>query len=718
MDNSSAAETPLSAKERLRLFREGHFNDSSAARSASPTTVSPVVLDNAHHAAYNSIPQGETRADSGKSSAADIEQPVTLDPSALTLSIENDAEGSPSTPTDDGFPSGPPRSTNSDEDEMQTDYPRSLLPHVPTGPSEYLVTLPFQTSSRPQYNDIIRENESLITAYNSYFQVFPHNTPRKDLVEKLDTMFSRLFDMCDFPPFLDSLASMSPEQITKHVISTNAKFSFIDELLHHLRALKSEKKILILVRPGKLMDLLGHVIQSIGCHYIRSDHEVVSVADAEHPMTVILSSTSDRESSNITDVDVIIAFDHTFQQELVPSTDQKTPPILLALVNINSIQHINMRIMENLEPLERKNVLMLALIKAMRHVEEPELLESPFSIAEKFSRRIQMPKEDDDDFYWEPQSVPTEIFDDLYAASSQIDATQLSSQGPGTDQYPDSRKRSLMDDGSDEAIRKRPRIFQPQVITSLSHISDAMRNLLGDNLSQGTEKGTIVVSVDRLQMLSEKFAELESKLGESKAREIEFRQLSDRFQTQANNYLSSINTIQTKYMDALRERGIFEADCKVAQEQATVLSNSLESCRTEIATLKATRTELEKKLVSANEALIQSSNPDLAKMAELEKELTTAKAEVQRLEKRIVVMQSDTDYSRNLYDRASQRATELAAENRGYEKKIQGLQRKADENIVEVNKAQSRNEVRELTQQVKEQKTMVREHVVELNRGS
>ncbi|KAI1154329.1 hypothetical protein F4825DRAFT_448655 [Nemania diffusa] len=782
MDRTSAAEAPLSAKEKLRRFREGHFNESSSARSASPVTVtvataaaiaaaSPLPLANSPYAAPNSGPQAETHVDSGKSSAADIpaplispmlplsseitqtptglsfesaqahigpipsrqhmpidpsslvsqsapqvEQPETLDPSALTLSIESDVEASPSIATDDGFPSAPPRSTNSDEDEMQIDYPRSLLPHVPTGPCEYLVTLPFQTSSRPQYNDIIRENEGLMNEYNASFRVYPHEKPRKDLVEKLDIMFSRLFDICDFPPFLSSLASMSPEQIAKHVIGTNAKFSFVAELFDRLRGLNSDKKILILARPGKLMDLLDHVIQSEGCHYIRSGQEVVSAVDAKHPLSVALSSTSDDKSLIPTDVDVVIAFDHTFRQELVSSMDQKPPPILLALVNITSIQHINMRIMENLQPLERKNVLMLALAKAMRYVEEPDISESLFSIAEKFARRIQMPEEDEDEFYWEPQTVPTEIFDDLYAASSQIETTQPSVQGLGPDQYPSNRKRSHMDEDSDESLRKRPKMFQPQVITSISHISDAIRNLLGDNIAQGSEKATIVVSIDKLQMMAEKFAELESKLKESRARENEFRQLSDRAQKEVTNYAASINKIQTRYMDALEERGIFEADCRTAQEQASVLGTSLDSCRAEIATLKATRTELERKLAEANDALLHSSNPDLIKMAELEKNFTTAKAEVQRLEKRLVVLQSDQDYSKNLYDRASQRATELAAENRTYEKEIQGLRRKADENIVEVNKVQSRNEVRELAQQVKEQKAIGREREVELNR--
>ncbi|KAI8630162.1 hypothetical protein F5Y19DRAFT_56344 [Xylariaceae sp. FL1651] len=492
---SAAAATPRSTKEKMRLLREQNFGRPSVTRSASPVSlevvprvaqistpqpeaqvdgenaltvdtpaplISPILLppsvETSQDLTGSSTSEvAHARTDSNPShghilaepvplqaySGPQIEQPVTLDPSTLTLSIENDVDASPSIPTDDGSIAGPhPDSINSDEEEMQTDYPRSLLPHVPTGPSEYLITLPFSTSSRPEYNDIIRENETLIHEYNSSFRVFPHATPQRDTIEKLDAMFSRLFDICDFPPFLDAVASISPEQIAKHVIGSNAKFSFVAELLDNLRDLNSNKKILILVRPGKLVDLLGHVIQARGYRYIRCGQEIVGAAVAQHALTVAVSSTTDEPSSIPRNFDAVIAFDHTFRQELVPSTDQSTPPVTLALVNIASIQHLNMRIMENLQPLERKNVLMLALVKAMRSVEEPGPSETIFSIADKFARRIQMPEDDEDDFYWEPQSLPTDIFDDLYAASSQIEATQLSASRLSTDQLPSSRKRS------------------------------------------------------------------------------------------------------------------------------------------------------------------------------------------------------------------------------------------------------------------------------------
>jgi chromosome segregation ATPase len=213
-----------------------------------------------------------------------------------------------------------------------------------------------------------------------------------------------------------------------------------------------------------------------------------------------------------------------------------------------------------------------------------------------------------------------------------------------------------------------------------------------------------------------KLAEMESTLKESKVRETEFRQLSDRAQREVDSYVSSINTIQTRYMEALKERGIYDAECKVAKEEALGLSRILESRQAEISTLKAARTELEKKLAEANDALLHSTNPELVKMAQLENDLSAANAQVQHLERKVAVMQSDTDYSKNMYNTASQRGSELASENRGYEKQIEQLQRQADANIVEVNRVQARNEVRALAQQVKELKNVVRERDTELNR--
>jgi hypothetical protein len=45
---------------------------------------------------------------------------------------------------------------------------------------------------------------------------------------------------------------------------------------------------------------------------------------------------------------------------------------------------------------------------------------------------------------------------------------------------------------------------QPQVVAALSLISDSIRSLLGDDVIPGPEKGTAIVSIDKLEALSAK----------------------------------------------------------------------------------------------------------------------------------------------------------------------------------------------------------------------
>ncbi|KAI1444800.1 hypothetical protein F5Y02DRAFT_427412 [Annulohypoxylon stygium] len=643
------------------------------------------------------------------------ELPGTLDPSNLTLSIENDMDMKPLLSTD--YPSYPAFGVEEEDETPPVNYPKNLHPYVPTGHNEFLITLPFYSNCRPVYNDVLRENEDLIREYNASFLVLPHLKPHPTVVSKVDEMFSRLFDVCDLPPFMETVPSMSPDETTKHVVGTNAKFAFIDELLTCLADVKSDKKILILARPGKAMDLLDQVVKTRGYRYIRSGVEIVGPSTAQHSLTVAISSTNDKPSSILEDVDAVIAFDHTYQPEILPTSVKERSPILMVLTNTCSIQHLNMRVSESIEPLERKNVLVLALVKAMRYIEDvgSSQITQLHSAAELFSDYIQ--DQDNDDFYWDPLEVPENVFEDLHA-SSQIQASipQDDLQSLEADQAAGSRKRSHDADEDAETSSKRPRVSQPTVVTNVSHISDSLKGLLRDDGVDDSPKAMLSVSVGKLEALSTKIAALKAKLKESKHRERQFRQLSDQSKKEVDGYTSSINTIQSNYMNALKDRGIFEDDYNKAKEETRIINASLESSRKEAAELKEKNAELQKQLATANESLLNSTNPELAKMAQLEKSLEEAKAEIQKIEKRATMAKNDMEYAKTAYQNASQRAGELGVENRTLETQIEQLRRKADENIVKINEINNARQIEELLRLLNEQKTIVHDRDTELGR--
>ena len=142
---------------------------------------------------------------------------------------------------------------------------------------------------------------------------------------------------------------------------------------------------------------------------------------------------------------------------------------------------------------------------------------------------------------------------------------------------------------------------------------------------------------------------------------MEFRQLSDRSKKEVDGYAASINKIQTRFMEALKDRGIFEAECTEAKEQASTLTTSLESARKENETLKDTNTELRKKLSEATESLLHSSVPELSKMAQLSQDLEESRA-----------------------------AAQLRVENGELEAQLEVLGRRASDNVARVHELQNR----------------------------
>ena len=82
---------------------------------------------------------------------------------------------------------------------------------------------------------------------------------------------------------------------------------------------------------------------------------------------------------------------------------------------------------------------------------------------------------------------------------------------------------------------------------------------------------------------------LTTELEQSRARENEFRQLSDWMQKELDEHKVWLSNTQRKFMDALEDRGTFEAECKTAKAKAETLTASLDSARKQNEMLKEIR---------------------------------------------------------------------------------------------------------------------------------
>lgn len=224
-------------------------------------------------------------------------------------------------------------------------------------------------------------------------------------------------------------------------------------------------------------------------------------------------------------------------------------------------------------------------------------------------------------------------------------------------------------------------------------------------------------------LIQSQVARLTAQLEESREREQEFRQLSDRSKKEVDGYAASINKIQTRFMEALKDRGTFEHECNEAKEEAAALQSALASSKKENTKLEERNAELQKKLTEATDALLHSSVPGVAKMTHLEQDLAESRAAAQQLQKRLTVAQGDLEYAKTAYQQASQAAAQLRTENRELETRAARLADDRDSHNPDPQAArtrtlqlQQRREVAELVRMLDEQRAIVRDRENEIQR--
>lgn len=211
-------------------------------------------------------------------------------------------------------------------------------------------------------------------------------------------------------------------------------------------------------------------------------------------------------------------------------------------------------------------------------------------------------------------------------------------------------------------------------------------------------------------------AKLEADLVGMRTQRDQFRDLSDRSKKEVDSWDGWVQKMQPRYMAAMRDRGIMKKDRDDARNEAKTLSFKLSQATKENTTLTTANAELKEKLGEATTSLLNSDNPEIAKITRLEKDLQEATDKLASQEKRLALRDNDYCYLQDRYQEASESAAGLANEKAALEQRNEELTRKADDNILRINQTQSRNEVKELVRQVSEQRTIVREREMELGR--
>ncbi|KAK6580895.1 hypothetical protein PZA11_006383 [Diplocarpon coronariae] len=144
---------------------------------------------------------------------------------------------------------------------------------------------------------------------------------------------------------------------------------------------------------------------------------------------------------------------------------------------------------------------------------------------------------------------------------------------------------------------------------------------------------------------------------------LETRKINTNLEARCKDYEKSFASIQTKYQEAINDRGSFEHEYSLAMAREIQAKKRGDNRDAEILKLREKNTTLEKELTAARTALANSTIPEAAELAQMYEELEQARHGNKSLQKRISTLSNDLDYIRDSYQTASEQAIKAQMEN-------------------------------------------------------
>lgn len=263
------------------------------------------------------------------------------------------------------------------EPDLPVDMQLVSLDVLPLGKNEFDVPLPMVSLARDYYIGLIDASKLELARLTKFGEVF-----NAAILMELDFMITSLGQACshvgllslDFP----GLQRETPTVQAKYSETFSTKVIFLVQLLQLLTT--SQAHIVILVRPGMVGTLQCLLIHH-GIMHCRAD-EPEWESRSESRLRVTLYPTGmDRFETE--PASVIIAFDTSAQslpsiEELRNNPKSPTRPVpLLSLLVTNSIEHLDRCLDPNLEPSNKKLVLVSCVAQLMDRVGDMDEDEYP-----------------------------------------------------------------------------------------------------------------------------------------------------------------------------------------------------------------------------------------------------------------------------------------------------------------------------------------------------
>lgn len=211
--------------------------------------------------------------------------------------------------------------------------------------------------------------------------------------------------------------------------------------------------------------------------------------------------------------------------------------------------------------------------------------------------------------------------------------------------------------------------------------------------------------------------ELEERLKEKEKSEESYREMARSLEDQLKSHAKTIRGIQSRFMDAVRDRGKFDAERETAVKAAMETSRRMEALTAEVVKTKEQNALLESRLADATAAHTSTDSPDLTRFADQEQKLREAEARIESLQKKVANGENELQYTRQIYQEATTAMSDHEREKAELAKRIKDLEQKASNNLLEIHRINVANQASATDHMLEEQKAIVRDRERELERA-
>lgn len=305
---------------------------------------------------------------------------------------------------------------------------------------DHVVTLPFQASIRDQYIETIYKHKDAAKEFGDLFANEIYQPPDESLIKRIDELFNRLQNLCDYPEDIlgTAIESLPPDEKMKYSLDANPKFNFLFELL---KDIKNDTSVLIIARSLNLLRPLVELVEIL---------ELDCTCDAlgraakdtfrNSPVRVTLALPDTADPSRF---DVVVGYDSAFNHSAMSTklavggagkSDQKHP-LVLRLTTAFSIEHIDLEMPVVSNGLERKGAMLVGVTKARGLIRDPPRLPEPYEIAKVFLEYL---NGETDTILWEPDQLPDQVLDVFFSSQA------ISQRPRATPDAENGRKRKLV----------------------------------------------------------------------------------------------------------------------------------------------------------------------------------------------------------------------------------------------------------------------------------